>query len=351
MPKDPDAFFRAIESGPPPPVVAFGGEERVFVDEALAIVRARALQGGLADFNHDRLSLKDRSFGDVVAAAATLPLMAPRRLVEVRDADGLRDDDVAKLEAYLLAPSPTTTLCFVLDAVDLREKGTKLLDKHALLARFEHPKERDMPSLAARRAKKHGVDLEPGAADALAVTVGTDLTLLERALEKLALVQDGGRISVDDVSTHVADTHMEDAFGLARAVARGERGDALRRLGALEAARDAVPLQLVGLLAWQLRQVLRARALLDQGASPDDVGRELRAFGDRQRALVDAARAADATRHMRRLERLAEADRALKSSRAPPWLLMAKLVVDLCPPSAPGRGAPRRRGGTPPAGP
>ncbi len=344
MPKDADAFFRALEQGDPPAVVAFGGEERVFVDEALAIVRARALQGGLADFNHDRVSLRERTLAEALSAAATLPLMSPRRLVEVRDAELLKESDLERLEAYLDAPSPTTTVCFVFDQIDLREKAAKLIDKKALMARFEHPKERDMPGLAARRGKKHKLSLDHAAAEALAITVGTDLTLLERALEKLALVAEGGKVTVDDVSTHVADTHMEDAFGLGRAVAKADRGDALQRIAALEAGRDAAPLQLIGLLAWQLRQVLRAHAMLDDGAHPDDVGRELRVFGDRQHALITAARRFDAAGHARRLERLAETDRALKSSRAPPWLIMAKLVIELCPVLPPKRPASGRPG-------
>lgn len=336
MPRDPDAFFSIIEEQTLPPVIACGGAERVYVDDAVATVRRRALVGGLADFNHDRVSARDRSLPEILALANTLPMMAPRRLVEVRDAEAVREHDLAALEAYLLAPARETVLFLLLGAIDLRERTIKLLDKHALLCRFEHPRDRDMPRHVARRAQRHGLQLDQAAADALTTTVGADLTLLERALEKLALVADGGVVTEELVATQVADTHLEDAFALARAVAAGDRKAALRSLGALQGAREE-PLRLVGLLAWQLRQIARARALLDDGRGPQDVGRELSLFGDRLQAALGAARGADSDVHTARLVRLAAADRLLKGSRQPAWLVMNRLVLDLCPDRS-GRG-------------
>lgn len=324
-----DDFFDLLESGALPPVIACGGAERVFVDDAVALVRGRVLAGGLADFNHDRTSLKEKRGNEIVALCKTLPVMAKQRLVEVKDAGSAVEADVDAIAAYLDAPNPETVLFFVFGDIDLRDKLPKLLDKskNATLCRFDHPKDREMPGLVSRRAKKVGVRLLPGAADALAVTVGTDLTLLERALEKLQIAVDGD-VSADDVSKHVADTHLEDAFAFVRAVAVGQRDVAVRGAAALQAAREE-PLRLLGLLAWQLRQVAQARALLDDGK---DAARELNLFGDRAGPVLAAARKFDRARHGQRLVLLAEADLALKSSRQPPWLLMMRLVNELTAP-------------------
>jgi DNA polymerase-3 subunit delta len=321
-----EAFFGVLDKGELPPVVAFGGAERIFVDDALTAVRSRVLSGGLADFNHDRTSARERRGVEVIALCNTLPVMAPRRLVEVRDADAFGEDDVEALATYLERPCRETVLCLVLGDIDERGRLAKLLVKSrdALVCRFEHPKEWEMPRFVERRAKRLKVGLQPGAADALALTVGNDLTLLERALEKLAIAVDGD-VSGDDVGHHVADTHMEDAFAWVRAVARADRDAALRATAALQAAREE-PLRLLGLLAWQLRQIATARALLDDGK---DAARELRLFGDRAGPVLQAARAFDPARHAARLVRVADADRALKSSRQPPWLQMVRLVQDL----------------------
>lgn len=329
-----------LKDGELPTVLAIGGPERVLVDDALAIVRERALAGGLADFNHDRVKGRARSAQEIVNLARTLPTMAPRRLVEVHDADELGEDALRALDPYLDDPSPETTLVFVFGKFDKRQKFPKtLVKKAAMSARFEHPREREMPGLVRGRARRHKLKVSGDAAEALALTVGTDLGLLERAVEKLALVTEpGAELSVDDISAHVADTHLEDAFALGSAVAVGDRTTALRKLAALKQNRTA-PLALMGMLAWQLRQVLRAREMLDEGAGEGDVTRQLKAYGARASTLMTAARRFDLRQHTRRLRRLAHIDRVLKfESRAPDWLWLERSVLELCPPQRPRKG-------------
>lgn len=325
MAKDTDALFALLQAEIPP-VVALGGDEHVYVHDALEFMRERVLASGMKDFNWDRVSARDRKASDIVALACTLPVMAKQRLVEVKDAEGLASD-LATLERYLDAPNPQTVVVLIFGAIDLRDKLAKLLDKKAVLARFDHPKERDMPRHVQRRAKRHKLTLEPNAVEALAATVGADLTLLERALEKLALVCTGA-VTAADVQAHVADTHLEDAFAFVRAVANADRAAALLALTQLEAAREE-PIRLLGLIAWQLRQLLRARALMDAGRQ-SSIASELSLFGDRLSATLSAAKRFSATAHASRLIRLAETDQALKGSRQPGWLVMLRLVEDLC---------------------
>jgi len=326
---DPTRFLSELSTKGAPRVLAVGGEARVLVDDVLAAVRPLALAGGLADFNHDRLSGK-QGIEAVVAAARTFPVMSASRLVEVDEAEKLSDGAERVLETYLDAPSETTVLVLKFPQIDLRQKFTKLVEKKATLVKCDHPRERDMPDLVRLRARRHGVSLDEEVALTLALSTGTDLGLVDRALEKLALVAPDRAVTVDDVSTHVADTHMEDAFAFASALARADRKAALTSLAALEQNRAAA-LQLLGLVAWQLRQVVRAREMLDDGAGPREVREGLRAFGDRGDALVAAARRFDLRAHRRRLGRLGALDQLLKSSRAKDMLLMERMVLELCP--------------------
>jgi DNA polymerase III subunit delta len=331
VPKDVDAFFRALE-GELPPVIAMGGEERVHQDDALATISERALAGAMKDFNWDRTSGRERRAAEIVSMCNALPVMATRRLVEVRDAEGLASE-VEVIERYLENPSKETVLVLMLASVDMRDKLTKLLDKQALLCKFEHPKDRDMPRHIERRAKKHKLKLGHEAVEALAATVGADLTLLERALEKLALACEG-EVSIEDIENNVADTRLADAFEWVRAVAMGNRAGALTGLKKLEADREE-PIRLMGLLAWQLRQLTRARALMDDGKQ-GQVGSELNLFGDRLNTALSAARRLSLPEHSARLTRLAGVDRLLKGSRQPPWLVMTRLTEELCrPPRSP----------------
>lgn len=337
---DVERFFQVLEKDAPP-VIAVGGPERAFVDDTLRMVRERALAGAIVEFNHDRVNARELTCDAVVSLARTLPTMAPRRLVEVHDADALGEGGFERLEAYLKAPVPETALLFVFGQMDARGRLMKALKKHkAHLMRFVHPRERDMPSLVRMRSRGHKLKLGPDAVEALALTVGTDLVMLDRALEKLALVAEGREVTLEDVGEHVADTHLEDAFGLVRALAEGKRQAALRTLSALEQNRDE-PLRLLGLVAWQLRRSLRARAILDEGGTEADVGNAFNLYPNRARELVSAARKFDRAMHERRLLRVVAADRALKQSRGSSWRWMERLVLELCP--EPRRAPPARR--------
>jgi DNA polymerase-3 subunit delta len=267
---DAERFFKGLEEGELPPVIAMGGPERAFVDDALRVVRERALAGAIVEFNHDRVAATEVTCDGVIGLAQTLPTMAPRRLVEVHDADALKEGGSDRLDAYLDQPAKETVLLFLFgETMDARGKLVKSLKKRgAHMARFDHPRERDMPGLVRLRARRQKLMLSAEAAEAIAVTVGTDLVLLDRALEKLTLVAEGREVSLEDIYEHVADTHLEDAFRLTRSLSDGDRAAALKSLAALEAARDE-PLRLLGLFELELweDEAEWAIKLLD-----DDVG-------------------------------------------------------------------------------
>jgi DNA polymerase-3 subunit delta len=330
------AFMRDLKKKDPswklPNVVAVGGNERGFLNEAIAAIRQKALEGGAADFNHDRASAKKSTIQEILGLAETLPMMGPCRLVEVAAAESIDGRDLPILEAYLNAPVQSAVLLFVFDKLDKRQKVVKLLDKSAELVVCETPRENEMANLARERARSHGIKLDGEAVAALILVVGTDLLMLERALEKLALAVEGRPCTVDDIDAHVAQSRLADAFVMGRAVALGNRREAMKVLAQLRAFREP-PIKLVGLLAWQLRQVLQARSLLDEGASEKEVGEALRLFGSRLKPTLKAARKWDERAHARRLARLAHLDRSLKSSRSDPWLWMERVVMQLCPPS------------------
>jgi DNA polymerase-3 subunit delta len=313
-----------------PPVCAFFGEEKALIDEAQGHIRELANAQGLVDFNFDRLSARNASIEAIVASAQTLPVMTPQRFVEISDAEAIAADDLELLEGYLAAPNQSTVLALFFQSNDARIKILKLLEAKAQLFRFERPKEAQMFEWAMRRAKRHKLVLTEDAASCLCMVVGTDLLLLERALEKLVLVTNLERAaSAEDVSLHVAATRLEDAFALGRAVALSSRKEALASLAKLKAARE-VPLRLLGMLLWQMKQVVSARILIDQGADDRSLQSALSLYGDRLKVVSTAARKRSLDAHMKRVLKLAELDVTLKSSRAPAWLQLERTIMQLC---------------------
>ena len=72
------------------PAYLLAGEEPLLRDDALAALREAVLADGPAEFNSDRLEGATASPAALFDAVRILPVMAPRRLVVLRDPEGGR---------------------------------------------------------------------------------------------------------------------------------------------------------------------------------------------------------------------------------------------------------------------
>jgi DNA polymerase-3 subunit delta len=259
---------------------------------------------GLRAFNVDRLYGGDIKVDDLVDATATLPMMAPRRVVLILEAEKLlipkreskaADEEQARLEAFLKAPPPHATTVFVCGAVDRRRKSVKLLIEEAQVVDCGTiGDESDAERWVKARAAKSNVALDGAAIRALVQRAGLDIVRLRAGIERLALYAMGqDRITVEDVRQAVpAGPEAQADFGIANAIARNDVADALHEL----------------------------QLALDAGAQPFFVLGQLRLAaerlpGHRVRSGIDA---------------LFRADLALKSSGGEPRVLLERLVVELC---------------------
>ena len=310
------------------PVMFVCGPERALVKGAIQHIRQQVLAGSaMADFNHDRISGKTAAVERIIACAKTLPVMSAQRLVEVDEGEALGADGLQVIAAYAADPVPESVLLIVAKDIDKRTKAAKALAKLACLFRYEHLDEYGLTQYTQKRAREMKLQLDDEAASVLVTAVGTELLLVERALEKLQLVKEQGAITVADVEEHISQTRIESVFNLTEAIARGRVGEALQVLGQMLDAREA-PLRILATLVWQQRQLVRARALLDQGMPGRQVAREVRVFRFGER-FISQVQSMTAQRVRKGLAVLADTDRKLKSSRVAARILMEGTVIAL----------------------
>src|ERR1044071_7849817 len=107
---------------------------------AAAAEFAEMVDEGLRAFSVDRLFGAEIKVDDLFDAAATLPMMAPRRVVIVFDAERLlipkregkaADLEQERLEAFVKNPPAHATVVFVCGTLDQRRRLVKLLLKEA----------------------------------------------------------------------------------------------------------------------------------------------------------------------------------------------------------------------------
>jgi len=140
--------------------------------------------------------------------------------------------------------------------------------------------------LAETRAKEREVVLEPAAVQRLLVRTDYRAAPFAMELEKLLeWAGKGGRIRATDIEANVEDESSEDVYGLFDAIGRRDAGDALARLERLLDGRDIRagdrdfkkiediwPIQLLGMLAGEVRRMLLIRARLDEAGGGAGAG-------------------------------------------------------------------------------
>jgi DNA polymerase-3 subunit delta len=264
---------------------------------------------------------RDQMIGDILAAARTLPMMAPRRVLLVHEAEkllsprkGKDDEDTAppaaagagkkkraltpgeELEAYFESPEPLTTLVFVAGSLDGNRRMVKLLRKRAVVVDCGTL---DDPAEATKWIKaylqKEGLEIEPKGVTALLHATGLSLGRIRAEVDKLALYVAGEKTitvqHVKDSTTPVDEPGDGPVVGFA--IRDGDVKTALREVTALLDA-GAPHLPLLGQIRW-------GAGLL----RPD-------------------------ARAKRALDLVLETDLALKTSGGEPRHLIEKLVIQLC---------------------
>ena len=262
---------------------------------------------------------RDQLIGSLLSNARTLPMMSPRRVLIVHEADRLlapkraKDEDdgeieapkkgkrvvtspAEELEAYIEQPEPMTTLVFVSGPLDANRRVVKLLRKHADVVdcgTLHDP--REAAAWITKRLEKDELAIEPKAISVLLSTTGLSLGKIRPEIEKLILYAAGESTIT---AAHVKDVvipqeESEGTFALMDAVQNANAPRALREVS----------------------------ALMDSGVQPPVILGQLRAATIRLRP--DA-------RVKNGLEAVFRTDIAIKSSAGTPQYLLECLVVELC---------------------
>jgi DNA polymerase III delta subunit len=310
----PSSVRKQIEAGRPDLVYLLQGEDDV-EKSALAAEFPALIDEGLQAFNVERLHAGEMTSGDkiaagigsLLAAARTLPMMTPWRVIVVPQAESLlapkRESEAAsramgQLEAYLQAPEPQTVLVFVASSLDKRSRVYKLLIKHATVVEcgvIENPA--DAERWIRNRVKAGGAEIDPAAARLLAAKAGTDVRRLRSEVDRLLLYTLGQKsITVDDARQIAGPDTLQDDWAMTNAIEGGRTGEALRQL-ALVLDAGAAPEKILGQLGWLVRSKFPTIAPAQLAPS---------------------------------IEALFRSDQDLKRTIGDPRIVLERLVVELC---------------------
>src|SRR5690242_11194368 len=281
-----DALLRSLAKGELAPVYYLYGLEDILKDEAVDAILDRALEPGLRDFNLDRRSAGQLDPEAIYALCTTLPMMATRRAVVLREVEGWkrRPKTRAAFLSYLERPVAETVVILVQGSTEADA------DRDLVRGAFSVECEPLAPERARRwllrRAKSLGVTLEDAAADHLLAATGGELGAVAAELEKLRALPSDQPFTADQVGALVGVRHGETVYDWRDAVLDGAAGRAGRMLGPLLDQSGVTAVRLLSLLGTSLIGVGLARSHYDRRVRAGQLERlvfdrlrQLRIFG------------------------------------------------------------------------
>jgi DNA polymerase III subunit delta len=352
----PEQAEQEAKKGTLRPVYLVVGEERYLADRAIHALRDATMKGGIAGFNEDKFTASEVTVDAILSAAKMVPMMAKRRLVmvrglekwEARKSDDDDDDDAPPAKAdgkkggkdsgspldvlaeYAKAPIDSTVLLLSASKLHGQRKLMTLAKKENFIVSCEPVSRKELPNVVKTFAKDRGHDISFEVADHLAEIAGPELGYVADAVERLSLyVGEGKPITDDAVATMVTRVRSSTVWELLDALAKRQLDKAMATLADVVDPREG-GLKLLGTVAWSVRQLVKLDAALRAGQSLDEAAKS---------AGVPPFRARDVQATLKSLPKgtlnvwillLAEADRALKSSRRPAQAILETMIISMC---------------------
>jgi DNA polymerase III subunit delta len=318
------------------PIYVVHGDEPLIALEAADAVRAAARKRGFGD---REVFEPGRGFdwSELSHSLASLSLFGGKKIVELRLPSGKPGAQGGEaIAAYCARPSPDILLLVSLPRLDRMSQATAwfgALARAGVVVDVWPVERARLPAWIAERLARQRQRAPREALEFLADRVEGNLLAAHQEVQKLGLLAPEGELSLDVVREVVANVARYDAYNACEAMLAGDAARYVRIIDGLKSEGEAPTLVL-----WTLSEELYALARIQAGASAgrsvDELLRENRVWGPRQRPMKAAAARVSPRTVERALAHAARIDRAIKGvGPGEPWDEFLKLGLGLGQPS------------------
>lgn len=246
---DAAALKAHIKAGVPAPCYLFTGEEDFLVRQYVREMKQFVLEPGTAEMNLIQFEGRTK-VRSILDATETYPVMAPRKMVLVRDSglfkaskagqpETMSDGDRKLWKEWFENVPVHCVLLFVETEVNRTVSLYKWVAKAGMTVEFGHPSEDMLVRWLGRLFAERGKTISPFAAAQLLHRAEEDMQSLYGEMEKLCL-HAGPRVEISetDIRELVLPSVRSRIFDLTDALAENRKADALRLLDDMIALRE-----------------------------------------------------------------------------------------------------------------
>lgn len=219
-------LITSINKGNFAPVYLLMGEEDFYIDRIVEAIESKAIEEEDKDFNLNVYYGVDADMENVVAACQQLPVMAPRRLVILKEAQSKQQAKQALEKLALYVGRPNTSTVFVVAFKGDNLNATSSLMKNAakggaIIFKSERVKDYQLPSHLRDYCATHKCSIDDKASEMLCEYIGGPLTKLFGEVNKLIQIKggQGQRITAEDIERNIGISKDFNNFELTSAIA------------------------------------------------------------------------------------------------------------------------------------
>ena len=344
----PEIFLRSLLKQEPAPAYLFLGPDAFERDRCRRALTDRRLTPEGREEGLTRVDLDETTIAAVLDDARSFSLFAPQRLIWVASAEAVlprgravEEDNAGlqELKAYMRDPSPGVTIVFDCQRFDFEgEDKAKLERVQKFYAAIpDHVEFRRYTVESARRvaqdlAKHNSLQIGTAELGMLVEALAGDAARIASEIEKLSLYAGTARrITAEDIALLAPNAQETTIFALVAAMGRGDRRRSLDALDTLLRDGEYLPLALT-FLSTQFRLALVAQ---EAGLkNPQQIQtwftrQGVRVWRDRAEQISQTVSAFPAGKLQLAVEKISEADRALRDARPDDRVVMEELVFSL----------------------
>ncbi len=206
------------------PVYLFHGEEDYFIDELEHALEKNALEESEKAFNQMIVYGRDVTIGALRDMASRLPMMAPRQVIIVREAQDIKD--LINLQAYVEKPVSSTVLvlCYKHKKVDGRTNFFKSIKEKGIVFESKKLYDNQVEDWIRAHVKDLGFDISPEATAMAYEYIGNQISTITNEIQKVVLnLPKGSKIEIESIRNAIGISRDYNVFELQKTMGLRQR--------------------------------------------------------------------------------------------------------------------------------
>lgn len=213
----------SIKKGEFSPVYILMGEESYYIDTITSMLEESVVDEADKDFNFNTYYGADSEIESVIACAQQFPVMSPRKLVVLKEAQTMlhAKSQLDKMAPYLERPNPTTILVIAFKGDNLNAGLIKSANKgKATVFKSITPRDYELPVYLKDYCRSYKVGIDDKAVGMLCDYIGGPLSKLFGEVNKLIQIKggSGSRITPDDIEANIGISKDYNNFEFTKAI-------------------------------------------------------------------------------------------------------------------------------------